>query len=128
MQISFVSNTGKISPARRVGETWLIYFPWTGEKMFLYIRKSIGTSFPHLVSTMVFHTMMFYLTHALGIVWISLEVLKPQAGNDMAFHRIFPNYGNLQIPRHWGLHGFSLTLKICDIESGSFLWLPMLVQ
>lgn len=29
---------------------------------------------------------------------------SPQLGNYMAFHRIFPCYGNLDIPRHWGLY------------------------
>ena len=31
---------------------------------------------------------------------------NPRAGKDMVFHRIFPSYGNLYIPRHWGLHEF----------------------
>ena len=37
---------------------------------------------------------------------------NPQPGNDMAFRRISPWYGNLHIPRHWGLHGFQLSLNL----------------
>ena len=39
---------------------------------------------------------------------ITSNFLKnPQSGNDMAFHRIFPFYGNLYIHKHWEFHGFS---------------------
>ena len=31
---------------------------------------------------------------------------NPQPGNDMAFHIIFPFYGNLHMSKHWELHGF----------------------
>ena len=44
---------------------------------------------------------------------ISSNFLKHlQTRNDMAFDRIFPCYGNLYIPKHWGLHGFPLTQNL----------------
>ena len=35
---------------------------------------------------------------------------SPQLGNYMAFHRIFPCYGNLDIPGHWGLYKYDHVL------------------
>ena len=47
----------------------------------------------------------------LGFV-ITYSFLKnPQPGNDMAFHRVFPFYGNLYIHKHWEFHGFSKFLN-----------------
>ena len=34
----------------------------------------------------------------------------------MAFHRIFPFYGNLYIRKHWELHRFSSTLNLRGSE------------
>ena len=55
--------------------------------------------------------MKLYLTHTLWIIWVSYliisNVLKsPQSGIDMAFHRIFPFYGNFYIHKH--------LLKFCE--------------
>ena len=45
----------------------------------------------------------------------------------MAFHRIFPFYGNLYIPKHWELHGFSSTLNLRGSEEhGKSLCFPIL--
>ena len=35
--------------------------------------------------------------------------------NDMALHKIFPYYVNLDIPRHWGLYVCDLTLSGYDM-------------
>ena len=45
----------------------------------------------------------------------------------MAFHRMFPFYGNLYIPKHWEWHGFSSTINLRGSEEyGKFLCLPIL--
>ena len=45
----------------------------------------------------------------------------------MAFHRIFPFYGNLYIHKHWELHGFSSTLNLRGSEDyGNSLCFPIL--
>ena len=45
----------------------------------------------------------------------------------MAFHRIFPFCGNLHIPKHWELHGFSSTLNLRGSEEyGKSLCFPIL--
>ena len=45
----------------------------------------------------------------------------------MVFHRIFPLYGNLYIPKHWELHGFSSTLNLLGSEEyGKSLCFPIL--
>ena len=52
----------------------------------------------------------------LGFVITSNFLKNPQPGNDMAFHRIFPFYGNLYIHKHWEFHGFSSTLNLRGSE------------
>ena len=55
-----------------------------------------------------------------------LKILQP--GSDIAFHRMFLCHGNWDIPRHWGLHGFSLTLNLWgSAEPGNYLCFPILV-
>ena len=63
--------------------------------------------------------MKFYITHTLnylGFVITSYFLKKAQPGNDMTFHRIFPLRGNLHIPKHWELHGYSLSLDLRGSE------------
>ena len=63
----------------------------------------------------------------LGFVVTSNFLKNPQPGNDMAFHRMFPFYGNLYIPKHWEWHGFSSTINLRGSEEyGKFLCLPIL--
>ena len=52
----------------------------------------------------------------LGFVISSHFLKNPQPGNDIAFHRIFPFYGNLYIHKHWENHGFSSTLNLWGSE------------
>ena len=52
----------------------------------------------------------------LGFIITSNFLKNPQPGNDMAFHRIFPFYGNLYIHKHWEFHGFSWTLNLRGSE------------
>ena len=49
---------------------------------------------------------------------------NPQPGNDMAFHRIFPFYGNFYIRKHWEMHGFSFTFNL----QGSEEYVPILFR
>ena len=51
-----------------------------------------------------------------GFIITSNFLQNPQPENDMAFHKIFPFYGNLYIPKHWELHGFTLTLNLRGSE------------
>ena len=63
----------------------------------------------------------------LGFVITSNFLKNPQLGNDMAFHRICPFYGNLYISKHWKLHGVSSTLDLRTSEGyGKFLCFPIL--
>ena len=63
----------------------------------------------------------------LGFVITSNFLKNPQLGNDMAFHRICPFYGNLYISKHWELHGVSSTLDLRTSEGyGKFLCFPIL--
>ena len=63
----------------------------------------------------------------LGFVITSHFLKNPQSANDMAFHRIFPFYGNLYIPKHWELDGFSRTLNLQGSEEyGKSLCFPIL--
>ena len=49
-------------------------------------------------------------------MFIIIYFLKnPQPGNDVAFHRIFPFYGNLYIPNIGNSMG-SHQLLICEVE------------
>ena len=48
----------------------------------------------------------------LGFVITSNFLKNPQPGNEMAFHRIFPFYGDLYIPKDWESHGFPSTLNL----------------
>ena len=68
-----------------------------------------------------------YSVNYLGFVITSNFLKNPHPGNVMAFHRIFPFYGNLHIPKHWELHGFSLTLNMRGSEEyGKSLCFPIL--
>ena len=40
---------------------------------------------------------------------------SPERGNDMPVHKIFPYYVNMDIPRHWRLHGYDLKLSGYDM-------------
>ena len=63
----------------------------------------------------------------LGFVITSNFLKNPQPANDMAFHRIFPFYGNFYIPKHLELHGFSSTLTLRGSEEyGKSLCFPIL--
>ena len=111
-----------------------IYFPWIGKKysqtlgnlwkLVSHIWELCGflNSIEFYSKPIVWEYISFH--HNIPIVWIfALPVLiftnflrNPQPGNDMAFHRIFPFYGNLHIPKNWELHRFSSTLNIRGSE------------
>ena len=57
-----------------------------------------------------------YSVDYLGFVKTSNFLKDPEPGYDMAFPRIFPFYGNWYIPKHWELHGLSLTLNLQGSE------------
>ena len=83
-------------------------------------------SFPHNIPT-VWNFTLPYSVDYLGFVITSNFLKNPQPGNDMAFHRIFPFFGNLCIPKHRELHVFSSTLNLWDSEEyGKCLCFPIL--
>ena len=68
-------------------------------------------SFPHNIP-IAWNFTLPYSVDYLGFVITSNFLKNSQPGNDMAFHRIFPFYGNLYIHKHWEFHGFWSTLNL----------------
>ena len=111
-----------------------IYFPWIRKK-YSHTLGNLWRLVSHISELCgFFNSTEFYskpivweyisFHQNIPIVWIfTLPVLiftnflrNPQLGNDMAFHRIFPFYGNLYIPKDWDLRGFSSTLNMRGSE------------
>ena len=86
-------------------------FPDMGSHGFCEVDQILGIvcNFPYLLCNMRIHSS--HIFHELGKIFPKF-FKNSQPGNDMAFHRILPCYGNLYIPRHWGLHEVSLILNL----------------
>ena len=127
--------TRKISQNPWMGKIWV--FPSTFHKLGknIHIHWEIWKLVSHIWELCGFlNSIEFYskpivweyisFPYNIPIVWIfTLPILiftnflkNPQCGNDMAFNRKFPFYGNLYIPKHWELHGFSSTLNVRGSE------------
>ena len=117
-----------------------IYFPWVGKKypntlgnpwkLVSHIWELRGfynsidfsskpivweyNSFSHNIP-IIWNLHYPYSVDCLGFVITSNLLKIPQPGSDMAFHGTFPFYGNLYIPRHCELHGFSLFIVVAKI-------------